>query len=77
MYSNFIMPLQKLVSERFNDKLKTTYLIPISTHLETDELISDSLTVDMFNNITGEILDDNISEKYENLEKTNIINYMT
>jgi hypothetical protein len=71
------MPLQKMVSERFNDKIKTVYLVPISTHLDTDELISDSLTVDMFNNITGEILDDRISEKYDNLEQTNIINYMT
>lgn len=79
MYSNFTMPLQKLISSRFNDKIKTIYLVPLSTHLDTDVLISNTLTLDMFNNITGEILESNFSEKYENQKenKIDIINYLT
>jgi hypothetical protein len=73
------MPLQKLISSRFNDKIKTIYLVPLSTHLDTDVLISNTLTLDMFNNITGEILESNFSEKYENQKenKIDIINYLT
>jgi hypothetical protein len=77
MYSNFITPLQKLESVRFNDKIKTIYLIPISTHTETDKFISDSLTIDIFNNITGEILVDTIDEANDDLSSTSIVNYVT
>lgn len=73
--SGYILPLQLQRYKGIRNKIKSVYFVPINTHQDDEDLISDTLKLDMFNTQQGETDNDNVDEVFqdENFYTTNYI----